>query len=152
MNKKILTIIQARSGSTRLPNKIFLEVLGKSLLEIMIERVNVSKLKGQIVIATTNKKEDNAVMKLCKSLDIDCFRGSEFDLLDRHYQCAKKFNADIVLKIPSDCPLIDPKVIDKVIKVHLATNSDYTSNLHPQSYPDGQDVEVMNFKALKIAW
>jgi len=150
--KKILIIIQARLSSTRLPKKVLLDLLGKPLLIRMIERVKLSNLASKVVVATTSNSEDDELVDLCKINNINCFRGSSLDLLDRHYNCAKKEKADIILKIPSDCPLIDPKVIDRVIFNHLKGEFDYTSNLHPQSYPDGQDVEVINFSALEKVW
>ena len=151
---KIVTVIQARTGSTRLPNKIFLPLAEKPLLFRMHERVAASKLQGTIVIATTTDKSDDKVEELCKEFNLNCFRGHPTDLLDRHYQAAKVFNADAVLKIPSDCPLIDPCVIDKVLKFYLdnSIKFDYVSNLHPATYPDGNDVEIISFEALKNAW
>ena len=147
---KIVTIIQARLGSTRLPGKILYEAAGKSILLNMYERVRSSRLAGTIVIATTNETEDNVIYDLCKLNGINCFRGSTNDLLERHYKAALLFSADVVIKIPSDCPLIDPEVIDKVIEYYISNRYeyDYVSNLHPQSYPDGNDVEVFSFNAL----
>ena len=151
---KIITVIQARTGSSRLPNKIFLPLADKPLLFRMYERVSASKLSGTIVIATTKDKSDNKVEELCNEHNLNCFRGHPTDLLDRHYQAAKVFNADAVVKIPSDCPLIDPLVIDKVIKFYLDNfdRFDYVSNLHPATYPDGNDVEIFSINVLKDAW
>ena len=120
----------------------------------MYERVAASKLKGTIVIATTTDKSDDQVEELCKNYQLNCFRGHPTDLLDRHYQVAKLLKAYVVIKIPSDCPLIDPNIIDKVLKFYLDNSDkyDYVSNLHPATYPDGNDVEIMSFKALKNAW
>jgi len=120
----------------------------------MFERVNAANLKGEVVIATTTDTSDDEVQKLCTEFKINCFRGHPTDLLDRHYKAAKIFNADAVVKIPSDCPLIDPIIIDKVIGYYLVNPEkfDYVSNLHPQSYPDGNDVEIMNIRALENAW
>lgn len=151
---KIVTIIQARSGSTRLPNKILLPLANAPLLYRMYERVAASHLKGIVVIATTTDSTDDKTAELCNEYNINCFRGHPTDLLDRHYQAALKFNADAVVKIPSDCPLIDKDVIDNVID-YFSKNSnkyDYVSNLHPASYPDGNDVEIMSMNALKNAW
>ena len=151
---KIVTIIQARTGSSRLPNKIFLPLSGKPLLFRMYERVAASHLRGLIVIATTTESTDDKVEELCKEFQIDCYRGHPTDLLDRHYQAAKLLNADAVVKIPSDCPLIDPNIIDKVLEFYLSNSDkfDYVSNLHPATYPDGNDVEIFSFEALKNAW
>jgi spore coat polysaccharide biosynthesis protein SpsF len=151
---KILTVIQARTGSSRFPNKIFLPLANKPLLFRMYERVAASKLKGIIVIATTTDKSDDKVEEFCKLYRINCFRGHPTDLLDRHYQATKSFNADAVVKIPSDCPLIDPLIIDKVLKFYIENFNrfDYVSNLHPASYPDGNDVEIMSMSLLEDAW
>lgn len=148
----IVTVIQARSGSSRLPRKVMLYLLGAPLLLRMIERVKASRLAGTIVVATTTEKEDDPIELLCKEYNLNCYRGSNLDLLDRHYQAAKIFGADAVVKIPSDVPLIDPKVIDKVLQVFRDNDYDYVSNLHPATYPDGNDVEVMKFAALEKAW
>jgi spore coat polysaccharide biosynthesis protein SpsF len=119
----------------------------------MYERVALSKLKGTIVIATTTGKSDDQVEELCKGYQLNCFRGHPTDLLDRHYQAAKLLKADVVVKIPSDCPLIDPNVIDKVLQFYLDNSEkyDYVSNLHPATYPDGNDVEVISFNSLELA-
>jgi spore coat polysaccharide biosynthesis protein SpsF len=152
--KKVVTVIQARISSTRLPRKILLPILGEPLLLKMVERVAASKLVGTIVVATSTNDEDNAIESLCEQNGIKVFRGSKFDLLDRHYQCALKYKADVVVKIPSDCPLIDPATIDEVLNRFLNSNEgfDYVSNLHPATFPDGNDVEVMSFAALENAW
>jgi len=150
----IVTVIQARTGSSRLPNKILLPLSNAPLLYRMYERVAASKLKGTIVIATTTDKCDDKVEELCINYQLNCFRGHQADLLDRHYQAAKLLDADAVVKIPSDCPLIDPNVIDKVLQFYLDNPDkyDYVSNLHPATYPDGNDVEVMSFNSLELAW
>ena len=151
---KIVTVIQARMGSTRLPGKVLLPLADKPLILRMYERVKLSKHAGEIVIAITNDQSDNQLFSLCQQNGIDVFRGHTLDLLDRHYKAAKKFNADVVLKIPSDCPLIDPEIIDKVILYYINNREkfDFVSNLHPPTYPDGNDVEVMSFKTLENAW
>lgn len=150
----IVTLIQARTGSSRLPNKVLLDVIGKPLLVRMVERVQMAAKVGQVVVITSNLPEDDVIESFCYIYDITCFRGHPFDLLDRHYHAAVYYHADVVLKIPSDCPLIDPAVIDKVIDRYLEKpfNYDYVSNLHPATYPDGNDVEVFSMGALVTAW
>jgi spore coat polysaccharide biosynthesis protein SpsF len=120
----------------------------------MVERVTSAELSGEVVVATSTKSDDGAIEKLCREEKIKCFRGHLTDLLDRHYQAGEKFNADAVVKIPSDCPLIDPRIIDKVLRFYLNNSEkfDFVSNLHPATYPDGNDVEVFSFKALETAW
>lgn len=150
---KIVTVIQARMSSTRLPGKIMLPILGKPLLLRMIERVQEAKLIGKLVIATSTNTEDDEVELLCSNNNLYSFRGHLTDLLDRHYNVAKSFSADAVVKIPSDCPLIDPKIIDKVIQYYIDNDDlDFVSNLHPATYPDGNDVEIMSFQSLECAW
>lgn len=150
----IVTVIQARTGSSRLPKKVLMSVCGKPLLLRMVERVQSAKLAGKIVVATSTHRDDDVIEKLCKEENISCYRGDLNDLLDRHYQTAKKYKADAVAKIPSDCPLIDPKIIDKVYKYFIDNFEKYNfvSNLHPATYPDGNDVEIMSFKTLGTAW
>jgi len=150
----IVTVIQARTGSSRLPNKILLPLSNAPLLYRMYERVAASKLKGIIVIATTTDKSDDQVEELCKEYQLNCYRGHPTDLLDRHYQAAILLKADAVVKIPSDCPLIDPNVIDKVLQFYIDNSEkyDFVSNLHPATYPDGNDVEIMSSETLKKAW
>ncbi len=148
----VVTIVQARCGSSRFPGKILHPVLGESLLFRMIERLEFSALKGDIVIATTTSSQDDIIEKLSLDKGWKYFRGDETDLLDRHYQAAKMYEADIVLKIPSDCPLIDYRIVDSIIAYYLSGDYNYVSNLHPASFPDGNDVEVMSFQTLEKAW
>ncbi len=150
----IVTIMQARQGSSRLPGKVTLPLMGKPLFMRQLERMKAARLCGTLVVATTTSPEDDSIASLCVTEGIPCFRGHATDLLDRHYQLAREYRADIVLKIPSDCPLIDPRVIDKVIGFFLDNRHlyDYVSNLHPATYPDGNDVEIMPFNTLEQAW
>jgi spore coat polysaccharide biosynthesis protein SpsF len=150
----IVTVIQARTTSSRLPNKVLLPLCNEPLLIRMIERIKKSYYTSNPVVATSTNKEDDVIQNLCESHGIDCFRGHLTDLLDRHYQLAITYKADAVVKIPSDCPLIDPNIIDKVIGYYLENHPHYhfVSNLHPASYPDGNDIEIMSFGAIEIAW
>ena len=151
---KIVTVIQARMSSTRLPGKVMLPLAGKPLIIRMQERINLSRYAGEIVIAITDDESDDQLVKLCKQNNLNIFRGHSLDLLDRHYKAAKEYNAELVIKIPSDCPLIDPEIIDKVIQYYISNRDkfDFVSNLHPPTYPDGNDVEIMSFKVLENAW
>ncbi len=152
--KKATILIQARMSSTRLPKKVMLSVCGKPLLYRMYDRVSKSQFANHVIIITSNRKEDDIIEDLCLSEGILYYRGHPTDLLERHYMAAKKFRAKAVVKIPSDCPLIDPKIIDRVIGYYLNNSNkfDYVSNLHPATYPDGNDVEIMSFDALEKAW
>jgi spore coat polysaccharide biosynthesis protein SpsF len=119
-----------------------------------MERILAAKSYSKVVVATTKNPEDDSIVEICESEGYNYFRGHATDLLDRHYKAALQFNADIAVKIPSDCPLIDTTVIDKVIGYFLDNKDsyDFVSNLHPATYPDGNDVEVMPFHILKKAW
>jgi spore coat polysaccharide biosynthesis protein SpsF len=115
---KILTVIQARRGSSRLPDKVLKPILGIPTLIHQINRVKASMLCGTLVVATTNEEQDNAICELCEVHHVEFFRGHSTDLLDRHLQVGLHYKADAVVKIPSDCPLIDPKIIDEVLQYY----------------------------------
>ncbi|MBM3702108.1 MAG: acylneuraminate cytidylyltransferase [Actinobacteria bacterium] len=148
----IIAIIQARIASARLPGKVMFDLEGETVLEQVIKRVKSSKMIDDIIIATTIKKADLKIVKICNNIGIKYFCGSEEDVLDRYYQAAKLFNPKQVARITSDCPLIDPKVIDKVIRLHLKEKADYTSNTLKEIFPDGEDVEIFTFETLNKAW
>ncbi len=153
LTPKFVVVIQARSSSTRLPGKVFLPLAEKPLLVRMVERVSLAKLPTVVVVATSNEKNDDAVVELCQQYSIEVIRGSLNDLLERHFVAGTMYAADFVVKIPSDCPLIDPNIIDKVLQYTIDTKGefDFVSNLHPATYPDGNDVEVMPIEMLKLA-
>jgi spore coat polysaccharide biosynthesis protein SpsF (cytidylyltransferase family) len=149
---KIIAITQARTGSTRFPNKIFNKIEGKTLLDIHVNRIKKAKNNNLIIIATTKKKDDDIIELEANNLGVHCYRGDEDDVLDRFYQAAKSHNPDYVVRLTSDCPLIDPSLIDEIIEATINSNVDYCSNTLIESYPDGQDVEVFSFNSLKKAW
>jgi len=152
--KKIIIIVQARVNSTRLPGKVLLPLCGKEMLIRQIQRISKSRYASNIVVATTTNDSDRKIVRLCEKENIHVFRGSEDDLLDRHYKAAIFHEADVVCKIPSDCPLIDPNIIDMVFDYYILNEGsfDFVSNLHPPTYPDGNDVEIMPISVLKKAW
>lgn len=150
---KTVVVVQARVGSSRLPGKILLPLAGAPLLSRMLERVQAASSRFDLVVATTVDPADDPVRELCRRIGVDCFSGHPTDLLDRHVMAARAHGAGVVVKIPSDCPLIDPAAIDTVLAAfHSRADLDYVSNLHPQSWPDGNDVEVMTLEALEIAF
>lgn len=150
---KATVIIQARYGSTRLPGKVLLKVLGKSILEYAIERVKKAKNIENIIVATTVKKKDLQIVNLTKRLGIAVYCGSEDDVLDRYYQAAKLFKAKHIVRITADCPLIDSQIINNVINYYFESGADYCSNgLDEETFPDGEDVEIFSFDALNDAW
>ena len=148
----VVVITQARSGSTRLPKKVLLEVEGKSLLKIHIDRIKKANEVDDIYIATTVKEADDVIVNLAESLGVKYYRGSEDDVLDRFYQTVKKIKPTYIVRLTSDCPLIDPKLLDEVIVRAKAEDLDYYANIIEERYPDGQDIEVFKFSALEKAW
>ena len=150
-----LLIIQARMGSSRLPGKVLKKINNKSILLHLIERVKCSKKINKIVVATTKAIKDQEIVEFCKLHKIDFFCGSEHDVLERFYKCALKYEAKNIIRITSDCPLIDPIVIDTTIDLYLKNDADYAANTIPpetRKWPDGSDVEVFSFNALEISY
>lgn len=147
-----LLISQARTGSTRLPNKVLLKIDNDELLKIHIERLKGCKLVDKIMVATTVAPEDDIIIDLCKQWGISASRGSVDDVLDRFYQVAKDINPTWVVRVTSDCPLLDPALVDAVIALAQVNDVDYCSNIFVENFPDGQDIEVFKFNALEKAW
>ncbi|MFP4369110.1 MAG: cytidylyltransferase domain-containing protein [Bacteroidota bacterium] len=149
----ILIVVQARTGSTRLPGKILKTIIGKPVLIRQLERMRASILASDIIVAATSDPDDDIIEEICLREDFRVYRGHRTDLLERHYQAALPDVPDALVKIPSDCPLIDPGIIDKVLAFYIENHKryDFVSNLHPPTYPDGNDVEVMSFAALEEA-
>ena len=146
-------IIQARMGSTRLPRKVLMTIQGKPLICHDLDQVSKSRLIKKIIVATTTEKKDDVLAEEVEKYGYDVFRGSENDVLDRYYWCAKKFGIDVIVRVTADCPLIDPEVVDTVISRFLEEpDCAYCSNVQPPTYPDGLDVEVMPFSAVERAW
>jgi len=151
---RTLVVVQARTGSSRLPGKVLLPVAGAPVLVRMLERVLAARTRFDLVVATTDRPEDEALAERVRRFGVRVFRGHPTDLLDRHYRAALAVRAEAVVKIPSDCPLIDSGAIDRVLGAFLSDPGryDFVSNLHPPSWPDGNDVEVMSFAALEQAF
>lgn len=148
----IIGILQARTGSSRLPNKVLYEIRGKTLLEIYIERVKHSRLIEKIVIATTTRSEDDVIEKISEKLEVDYFRGSENDLVNRYYQCAKKYHADIIVRLSSDNPFVDFRVLDRAVQIFKDNEVDFVTNHFQPTYPEGLDVEVYSLHTLEKLW
>lgn len=149
---KIVAVTQARTNSSRLPEKVLLEIGGKTILEIHLNRLKNSKLVDKLIVATTGNEADNAIVKIAESLNIDFFRGDETDVLDRYYQAVKGENADYIVRVTSDCPLIDGEIVDETVTFAIEKKLDYCSNRLEYHYPDGIVVEVFTFAALEKAW
>ncbi|MBN9654819.1 glycosyltransferase family protein [Halobacillus sp. GSS1] len=151
---KVMAIVQARMGSTRLPGKVLKQVNGKTLLEYQIERMLRSKKINQLVVSTSKKELDDPIIELCRDLKVDTFRGSEKDVLGRFYETCEHYKADVVVRMTADCPFIDPDVMDKVISYFLDHHPYYmyVSNTRSRSYPRGMDTEVFTYEVLKDAY
>ena len=149
---KILAIIQARMGSSRLPGKVLMDLGGESVLARVVHRLKRSHEIDQIVVATTREAADDKIVEACASLQVTCFRGAEHDVLDRYYQAAHSYPADAVVRITSDCPVIDPGLVDETVTVLMDRKADYASNVFPRTYPRGLDTEVFTVAALDRAW
>ncbi|MBF0542971.1 MAG: glycosyltransferase family protein [Candidatus Riflebacteria bacterium] len=152
---KINAVIQARMGSTRLPGKAMKDLLGKPMLERVIDRVKMAGFVNDVIVACTVCDEDMAIVDFCKKKGVNFFRGSEEDVLDRYFQTLMKFPCDAIVRITSDCPLIDPEVIDQGIKEFLAGQPDleYVSNAFlVNSFPRGLDIEVIKSETLAKLW
>ena len=149
---RVVAIIQARMGSTRFPGKVMEDIDGKTMLSRVVERTKRAQLLREVVVATTVNPEDQVIVEECQRLDVAVYRGKENDVLDRYYQAACVYRSDTVVRITSDCPLIDPAVVDKVIGAFLVEAADYASNFIKRTYPLGLDTEVMSLSALARAW
>lgn len=151
----VVAIVQARLGSTRLPGKVLLDLAGKPMLVRCVERIQRAKEIDDVVIATTINPADDKIISLCQEYGWDFFRGNENDVLDRYYRTALEYNAKTIVRITSDCPLIEPTIVDQLIEKFstLEPNIDYVSNIFPlRTYPRGLDTEVMSFSALERCW
>lgn len=148
----ILAILQARTSSTRLPGKVLMNLAGQPMLARQIERIKGSKLIDKLIVATSDSEDDNRLAELCGEIEVECFRGSLDDVLDRFYRAAEPNQPEHVVRLTGDCPLADPAVIDQVIQFYLLSGCDYVSNTLEPTFPDGLDVEVISFGALKKAW
>jgi spore coat polysaccharide biosynthesis protein SpsF (cytidylyltransferase family) len=150
-HKKITVMIQARTGSTRFPRKTLAKIENKPMMWHIINRVKKIKSVEQIALITTRKKTDKVLLKIAEKNNIFGFTGDTHDLLNRHYQCALKIDADPIIRITSDCPLTDPQLVEKILQFYLDHNYDYVTNTISPTYPDGLDVEIFSFSALKRA-
>jgi len=142
-------IVQARCGSSRLPSKVLLKLDNKTILEHVIDRVKGVKNIKKIIIATTNKKKDEKIIKIAKQNKCNYYAGSEKNVLNRYYEAAKKFNIKTIIRICSDSPFIDPLIILKGLKIYRKNKYDYVSNIIEPTYPAGMSVEIFNFKSLQ---
>lgn len=151
---KVTALIQARMSSTRLPGKVLKEVVGKPMLELLVERIRHAKTLSDIVIATGDNPANQPIVDVARRLGCPVFIGSEEDVLDRFYSAAKEYAADSIVRITGDCPLHDPRLIDELVRFYLTHHErfDYVSNVDPPTFPDGLDLWVFPFATLEKAW
>jgi spore coat polysaccharide biosynthesis protein SpsF len=145
----VVAIIQARTGSSRLPEKSIRDLHGKPMLSYVIEFLKFCKQCDKIIVATSNLKQDDKIESICNNLNVDCFRGDHDNVLSRYYLCAKQNNATIVVRITADDPLIDPELLDNAISICKNTNCDYVTNMLNHTFPYGMPIEVIKFDVLE---
>lgn len=146
---KIVAIIEARMKSSRLPGKNLRLILGKPMLERLVERLRLAKTLNGIVVATTTDPSDDAIEVLAGELGVGCFRGSMDDVLDRVLRAAQSVQADVIVEITGDCPFTDPGMVDQLVGRYLASSFDYVGNFRPSTYPVGFAVQVFPTRVLK---
>jgi spore coat polysaccharide biosynthesis protein SpsF len=153
---KTIAIIQARLGSFRLPGKVLLDIAGQPMLSRVVSRLRRSALLDGLVVATTLDVSDDSLVEFCRERGYDCLRGSQFDVLDRYYQAAKKLKAARVVRITADCPVIDPLLVDQAVQEFERSGADFLTNRLPppfgRTFPIGLDIEICSFSALECAW
>ena len=153
---KVVAIIQARMGSSRLPGKVLKDIAGKPMLVWVVERSRQARSVDQVVVATTTDPSDDAIERLCEDHRIPVYRGNQFDVLDRYYQAAVHFQAEVIVRLTADCPLMDPVEIDHVLNEFNQEGVDFAANRLPppwkRTYPIGLDIEVCSFSVLERAW
>ncbi len=148
----ILALLQARTTSKRLPGKVMQLILGKPMILHQVDRVRRANLIDKLVLVTSSDDTDAALAEACLDYGIPAYRGSLDDVLDRFYQAATMEPADHIVRLTGDCPLADPEIIDRVCQFHLDGEFDYSSNVHPPTWPDGLDVEIFRLQKLVEAW
>ena len=146
MNKEIYAIVQARIGSKRFRGKVLKKIKGEEAILILLNRLSRSKKIKKIIVAIPKSSENKKLKRLLIKNNYSIFEGSQNNVLNRYYECAKKFSAQHILRITGDCPLVDPQLVDKPIKIYNQKNYDFVSNIENRSYPDGMDVEIFSLK------
>ncbi|WP_188208268.1 cytidylyltransferase domain-containing protein [Alkalibacillus aidingensis] len=146
---RVTAIIQARMSSTRLPGKVLKAVLNRPLLHYQLDRLQRASMLDEVVVATTENSTDDAIVDFCQQVDIPVYRGSKEDVLSRYVEAARFFNADVIVRLTSDCPVIDPVIVDRIVQCFRSSKSDYVSNTMIRTYPRGMDTEVLNQSTLE---
>ena len=148
----VVAIIQARMGSTRLPEKVLRKIGDEPMLAHVHERARKASLVDDVVVATSDQLTDDSIAEFCDSRDISCYRGSEPDVLDRYFQAATSVDAETIVRITADCPFLSPPVLDRVVGAYLNSDDEYVTNVLEYTHPDGLDVEVFGYETLEEAW
>lgn len=148
----VVGVLQARMSSSRLPRKVLAPIVGKPMISLQLERLQRAEQLDLLILATSDHEKDAPLASLCAKLDMPCFRGSVNDVLGRIYEAVRDKSPSHVVRLTGDCPLAAPEVIDAVVSLHIKDANAYTSNVHPPTWPDGLDVEVIRFDALEAAW
>lgn len=149
---KIFIVTQARVGSSRFPKKVLKKIGKETMLSLHLKRLQKSKLATKIIVATTHEIGADKIISISEKLGVSSFQGSTQDVLDRFYKSVVNEKPDFIVRVTSDCPLIDPSLVDNVIEMTINNKLDYGANILKEEFPDGQDVEVFTFNALKKAW
>ena len=149
---KIVATIEARMGSSRLPGKVLLQVKNKSMLEILVERLRSVGIIDDIIVATTKNAKDDAIVQVCKKINVNFYRGSEDDVQGRVIGAAQFAKADLIVEITADCPIIDPNIIEQIINIYKFNSVDYVGNGKIRSYPDGMDTQVFSLNTLEKSY
>lgn len=148
---KVVAVVQARMGSTRLPGKVMKPLAGKTLIELLVSRLRKAKALDEVLVATTTEEADDILAAHCKAKKIPVFRGESQDVLKRYVDACREYCASVVVRITGDCPLVDPQLVDSMVAAFASQKVDYLTNTNPPSYPDGLDIAVFKFAALEIA-
>jgi len=150
MERNVIIILQARMASTRLPGKVLMHVMGRPLLGYQIERLRFSDMINEIIVATTVNQEDDPIIAFCQKEGLGFYRGSEDDVLDRYYRTAKEYDAKHIMRVTADCPFVEPKICDSLVKKYFETGLDYIKT--GLSFAEGVGCEVFSFASLERAW
>jgi len=148
----VLCVLQARVSSSRLPGKVLMPLASEPMLARQIERIQRANRLDALTVATSDQPSDDSIAELCAGLGVECFRGDLEDVLDRFYRAAAPSRPDHVVRLTGDCPLTDPALLDALVDLHTSGGYDYSSNVHPRTYPDGLDAEIFTFGLLERAW
>jgi spore coat polysaccharide biosynthesis protein SpsF len=149
---KVAAIIQARMGSTRLPGKVLMDLGGETTLSRVVRRLLRAASLQEVAVATTGADKDKAIVEACRRMGVACVTGSEQDVLDRYLQAAEKLGTQVIVRITSDCPLIDPELVDQVVESLIERHADFCCNVLPRTYPRGLDAEAFTKEALEKTW